>query len=190
MSVDARRQRRRHRLAVRGPPAFTKKVGDVRADRQILHDEARIAFEARAGGRIGLELALLVDRQFRAYAAASTLLAKRLPRFGFARFLHAARLDVRLDVRPSRAALQPRDFVTQRRDCSLRFRQLLEKLQHQALQLGGRKRVDLSDTSAVKPGPSTTPSNCPSAIRPVRWPETLRVLSSQRPCTPSSSATR
>src|SRR5580658_7991744 len=143
MSVDARRQRRRHRLAVRGPPAFPKKVGDVRADRQILHDEARIAFEARAGGRIGLELALLVDRQFRAYAAASTLLAERLPRFGFARFLHAARLDVRLDVRPSRPALEPRDFVTQRRDCSLRLRQLLEKLQHKALQIGGRKRVDI-----------------------------------------------
>src|ERR1700693_1913662 len=143
MSVDARRQRRRHRLAVRGPPAFPKKVGDVRADRQILHDEARIAFDARAGGRIGLELALFVDRQFRAYAAASTLLAKRLPRFGFARFLHPARLDVRLDVRPSRPALEPRDLFTQRRDCSLRYRQLLEKLQHQALQLGGRKRVEI-----------------------------------------------
>jgi len=41
---------------VRGPPAFPQKVGDVRADRQILHDEARIVFEARTGGRIGLEV--------------------------------------------------------------------------------------------------------------------------------------
>src|SRR3984957_4030869 len=143
MSVDAWRQRRRHRFAVRGPPAFPKKVGDVRADRQILHEEARIAFEARAGGRIGLELALLVDRQFRTYAAASTLLAERLLRLGFARFLHTARLDVRLVVRPSRPALQPRDFVAQRRDCSLRLRQLLEKLQHQTFQIGGRKRVEI-----------------------------------------------
>ena len=69
MTIDAWRQGRHRRLAVRGPPAFPVKVGDKRADRQILNQEARIAFETRAGRRIGRELALLMDRQFRARAA-------------------------------------------------------------------------------------------------------------------------
>ena len=70
MTIDARRQGRHHRLAVRGLPAFSAKVGDVRADHQILHHEARIAFETRAGRRFDLELALLMDRQLRTRGAA------------------------------------------------------------------------------------------------------------------------
>jgi hypothetical protein len=143
MTIDAFRQGRHHRLAVRGLPALPVKVGDKRADQQILHQEARIAFETRAGRRIGRELALLVDRQFRARAAAPPALAGRVRRSRFARLFHAARLDVRLDVRPTRPALQPRDLVTQRPNRSPKFRLLLEKLEHQALELGRRKRVDV-----------------------------------------------
>ena len=65
MAIDAVRQSRHHGLAVRGLPAFPAEMGDMRADHQILHQEARIAFEARAGRRLGLERPLLVDRQLR-----------------------------------------------------------------------------------------------------------------------------
>ena len=143
MTIDAWRQGRHHRLAVRGLPAFPVKVGDKRADQQILNQEARIAFETRAGRRIGRELALLMDRQFRARAAAPPALARRVRRLRFASLFHAARLDIRLDVRPTRPALQPRDLVTQRPNRSPKFRLLLEKLKHQALELGRRKRVDV-----------------------------------------------
>ena len=142
MTVDARRQGRDHRLAVRGLPALPAKAGHMRADHQILHQITRVALETRAGWRIDLELALLVDHQLRARAAAPAL-ARPVRRLRLARLFHAARFDVRLDVRPTRPALQPGDLVTQRRDHSPKFRSLLEKLQHQALQLGRRKRVDV-----------------------------------------------
>ena len=73
MAIDARRQGSPHRLAVRGLPAFPAKVGDVRADHQILNQEARAALETRAGRRFDLELALLVDHELSARAAASAL---------------------------------------------------------------------------------------------------------------------
>ncbi len=143
MTIDARRQGGHHRLAVRGLPAFPAKVGDMRADHQILHQEARIAFETRARRRIGLQRPLLINDHLRARAAAPPALARRVRRLRLARLFHAARLDVRLDVRPTRPALQPRDLVTQRRDRSPKLRSLLQKLQHQALELGRRKRVDV-----------------------------------------------
>src|SRR5271166_816728 len=77
MTIDARRQGGRHRRAVRGLPAFP--VGDMRADHQILNQEARVAFETRAGRRIGLELALLTNGQLRARAATPSALARRVP---------------------------------------------------------------------------------------------------------------
>ena len=143
MAIDACRQGRDHRLAVRGLPAFPAKIGDVRADHQILNQETGIALETRAGRRIGLKRPLLINDHRRARAAASPPLARRAGRFRLARLFHPARLDARLDVRPTGPALQPSDFVTQRRNQSPKFRPLLQQLQRQALELGRRKRVDV-----------------------------------------------
>jgi hypothetical protein len=46
VTIDAGRQRRRHDLAVRSLPAFAAEIHDIRSDRQILHPETRVAFEA------------------------------------------------------------------------------------------------------------------------------------------------
>jgi len=48
VTIDAGRQRRRHHVAIRRLPAFAAEIHDVRTDRQILHHEARVAFETRA----------------------------------------------------------------------------------------------------------------------------------------------
>src|SRR5271169_253663 len=124
MTIDARRQGGRHRLAVRGLPAFPEKVGDKRADHQILNQEARVAFETRPGRRVGIELALLINGQLRARAPAPPALARRVRRLRLARLLHAARLDVRLDVRTPRAAFQPRNLVTERTNRAPKLRLL------------------------------------------------------------------
>jgi hypothetical protein len=139
MTIDARRQARHHRLAVRGPPAFPVKVGDMRADHQILREEARVAFETRAGRPIGRKRALLVDRQLRSRPAAPAARAMFFRRLRLGRLVHSARLD----IRPARPALQPRDLVTLRSNSSLKLRHFLQQLQHQALQLGGAKGVDV-----------------------------------------------
>src|ERR1019366_9646189 len=128
---------------VRRSPTCPSKVGDVRADDQILHEETGIAFETRAGRGRDLKLALLMDRQLRARGAAPTALARRVRRSRLARLFHAARLDVRLDVRPSRATLQPCDLVAKRSNRSLKLRPLFQELQHQTLEFGKRKRVDV-----------------------------------------------
>src|SRR5271168_476461 len=147
MTVDARRQGRHQRLAVRGPPAFPQEVGDERADGQILNQKARIAFETRAGRSMGPELALVMDRQLCPRGASPPAFARRARRRRLAHLFHAARLDVRfdarLDVRPPRAALQPRDLVAERPDRSAKFRALVQKLQHQPFQVARRKRVDV-----------------------------------------------
>ena len=115
MTLDARRQGRRHCLAVGGPPAFSEQVDDVRTDHQVLNQEARIALETRADWRIGFELALVMDGQLCTRGAAPPALARQVRRPRLARLFHAARLDLRLDVgldvRPPRAAFQPRDLV-------------------------------------------------------------------------------
>jgi hypothetical protein len=143
VTIDARRQGGLHRRAVRGPPAFSAKVDHVRSDHQILNQEAGIALETRAGRRIGLEPPLLINDHLRARAAPPLPLAGRLRRFRLARLFHPARLDVLLDLRPARPALQPSDLVTQRRNQPPKFRCLLQQPQRQALDLGRRKRVDV-----------------------------------------------
>jgi hypothetical protein len=60
-------------------------------------------------------------------------------RLRLGRLVHSARLD----IRPARPALQPRDLVTLRSNSSLKLRHFLQQLQHQALQLGGAKGVDV-----------------------------------------------
>ena len=72
MTMNAGRQRRRHRVAVRGLPALAAEIHDMRADHQILHHEARVAFEAGAARRCGdFDGPFLVDRQLRPRAAPS-----------------------------------------------------------------------------------------------------------------------
>src|SRR5207244_4548119 len=67
VTMNTGRQRRRHRVAVRGQPALAAKTHDVRADHQVLHNEARIAFEARAARRLHLDGLLFVDRKLRRF---------------------------------------------------------------------------------------------------------------------------
>ena len=118
MTVHASRQGARRHLAVRRLPAFSAKLHDVRADHQILHHEARIAFETRARRCIRLEIARLMDRQLRPRGAAPSALASRVRWLRRARLFHAAGLEVRFHVRPDvrtpRPALQPRNLVAQR----------------------------------------------------------------------------
>ena len=137
VTIDAGRQRRRQHPALRGQPALAAEIDDMTTDHQVLHHEARRAFEARAGRR-GSELddPLLIDRKFRAgVAPRPSLAAGRRLRIGC--LLHAARLD----VRPRRPALEPCDLVTQRRHHSVQLRQLFPLLHHQALELGLRQAI-------------------------------------------------
>jgi len=97
---------------------------DMRAGRQILHQEARITFEARSERRRSLERPLLVDRQLRFRAAATTRIPRRR-RLRLGRLVHSAWL-ARRDVRPARPALQSPDLVTLRSNCPPKFRHLFQ----------------------------------------------------------------
>ena len=141
MADDAGRQRRRHHVAVRGLPALAAEIHDMRADHQILHHEIRVAFEAGAARRCGdFDGPFLVDRKLRPLAAlfrGSLTVGRRRLRLG--RLLHAARLD----VRPTRTALEPGNLVAQRRNHSLQLDHLFPLLHNQALQLGVRQTVKI-----------------------------------------------
>jgi hypothetical protein len=56
MAIDAGRQRRCQHAAVGGQPALAAEIDDVTTDHQVLHHEARGAFEARAGRRRDLDI--------------------------------------------------------------------------------------------------------------------------------------
>ena len=58
---DAGRHRREHGPAVGGQPALAAEAHDVRAEHQVLDQEVLVALEARAGGDVRLDDALLVD---------------------------------------------------------------------------------------------------------------------------------
>jgi hypothetical protein len=99
----------------------------------------------RAGRSMGPELASVMDRQLRPRGASPPAFARRARRRRLTRLFHAARpnvrFDARRDVRPPRAALQPRGLVAKRSDRSAKFRALVQKLQHQPFQVAKRKRV-------------------------------------------------
>src|SRR5207248_185044 len=83
---------------------------------------------------------LLVDRKLRPRAASWTFPVARASRgFRLGPPLHAARLD----VRPTRTALQPGDLIPQRRHQSLKLDQLFPLLDDQAFQLGGWQTVQV-----------------------------------------------
>src|SRR5215813_8294864 len=101
------------------------------AQDQVLDDETRVAFEARARWRGDLDGLLLVDRQLRLRRPTlGTLRTDRFRRLG--RLLHPARFD----RRPTGPALETSDLVAQRSIRSLQLRHLLKQFDHQALQLG------------------------------------------------------
>ena len=141
MTMNAGRQRRRHRVAVRGLPALAAEIHDMRADHQILHHETRVAFEAGAARWCGdFDGPFLVDRKLRPRTAPSAALIAGTPRrLRLGRLLHAARLD----VRPTRTALQPGNLIAQRRNHSLQLNHLFPLLHNQALQLGVRQTVKI-----------------------------------------------
>src|SRR5262249_61005985 len=92
MAVNAIRQRGGQHGAVRGQPTLAAKIHDMRAQDQVLDDETRVAFEARARRRGDLDGLLLVDRQLRLRRPTlGTLRTARIRRRG--RLLHPARLD-------------------------------------------------------------------------------------------------
>ena len=114
----------------------------MRTDHQILHHEARVAFEAR-----------------RHSAASPTLTVRSSSTVSFDRVLPLGRfrspeppggfgsvprsMPLGFDVRPTRPALQPRNLVPQRRHHSLQLDHLLPLLDNQALQLGVRQAVKI-----------------------------------------------
>src|ERR1700751_3329995 len=131
MPIDAGRQWCGYHVAVWHLPALTAEIDDMRMDRQILHDEACIAFKARARRGIGLDDLFLVDRQLRSGAAAfAASRASRFVRLG--RLLHAARFE----IGPAWTALQPGDLVAQRSNHALLLGDLFKQRYHQVLELG------------------------------------------------------
>ena len=139
MTLDARRQGRHQSLAVRGPPACPQEVGDERADRQILNQKARIAFETRVGRSMGSELALVMDRRLHPRGAAPLALAGAASlAFSMPLGLVSGLTLALMSGRPS-AARSGRATP----DRSAKFRALVQRLQHQAFQIGRRKRVDV-----------------------------------------------
>src|SRR5215470_2451930 len=103
----------------------------MRAQDQVLDDETRGAFEARARRRGDLDGLLLINRQLRLRRSTlGTLRTDRFRRLG--RLLHPARFD----RRPAGPALEASDLIAQRGIRSLQLRHLLKQFDHQALQLG------------------------------------------------------
>src|SRR5262249_36997898 len=99
------------------------------AQDQVLDDEARVAFEARARWRGDLDGLLLVDRQLR--LRRPTLGTPRTARFRrLGRLLHPARFD----RRPARPALEASDLIAQRSNRSLQLSQLFKQRYHQVLE--------------------------------------------------------
>src|SRR6266481_8545894 len=139
VTIDAGRQRRRHHVAIRRLPAFAAEIHDVRTDRQILHHEARTAFEARARRWGHGDGPLLVDRKLRPRAPSRALPLATSQWLRLSPPLHAARLD----VRPTRPALEPRNLVAQQRYHSLQLDYLLPLLDNHAFQLGVRQAVNI-----------------------------------------------
>ena len=103
---------------------------DMGAQDQVLDDETRVAFEARAGRRGHLDDLLLMDRQLRPCGPTLGTLTERLPRLG--RLLHSARFD----IRPAWSAFEARNLIAQRGNRSLQLGYLLKLLYNQAYQLG------------------------------------------------------
>ena len=67
--------------AVRGLPALAAEIHNMRADHQILHHEARVAFEAGAARWCGdFDGPFLVDRKLRPRTAPSATLIAGTPR--------------------------------------------------------------------------------------------------------------
>ena len=142
MSAEAGRQRRGQHFAVRLLPALALEIHHQRTDHQVLHDETCVALEACIVQRSrDLDDTHFVDRKLRCLAALRSRLAcSRRRRLRIGRLVHPAGF-AGLDVRPARAALQSRDLVALRRNRSPKFRRLFQQLQHQDLQISGRKAV-------------------------------------------------
>src|SRR5215831_17755045 len=109
------------------------------AQDQVLDDETRVAFEARARWRGDLDGLLLVDCQLRLRRPPlGTLRTARFRRLG--RLLHAARFD----RRPAGPALETSDLIAQRGNRSLQLGYHLKLLDDQAFQLGMRETVKIA----------------------------------------------
>src|SRR6516162_6894302 len=115
-------------------------IDDVGTDRQILHHETRVAFEAGAPRWGQCDSPFFVNRKLRPRTASHALslaTASRWLRLGPP--LHAARLQ----VRPTRDTLEPRNLVAQRRYHSLQLDYLLTLFDNQALQFGMGQTVKI-----------------------------------------------
>jgi hypothetical protein len=135
MPIDAGWKRGRQHSTVWRLPALTAKIDDMRSDQEILHHEARVAHEARAGWRLSPDGPLLVDRELLLRAATPTMsVAGRLVRLRLGRLVHAARFD----VRPTRTSFEAGDFVGLRGNYSPQLRHLLKQRDHQVFELGVR----------------------------------------------------
>ena len=141
VTIDTVRQRRRHRAAIRHLPALAAEIHDMPTDHQILHHEARVAFEAGPPRRRRhFDGPLRVDRKLRPRAASRAFpIAGASRRLRLGPPLHAARFD----VRPTRPTLQPCNLIAQRRHHSLQLNDLLPLLDNQAFQLGMRQAVKI-----------------------------------------------
>src|ERR1700745_1612331 len=110
VTINAGRQPSRYHVAIRRLPAFAAEIDDVRTDHQILHREARVAFEAGAPGWGQCDGPFLVNRKLRPRTASHALplaTASRWLRLG--RPLHAARSQ----GRPTRTTLAARNLGAQ-----------------------------------------------------------------------------
>ena len=112
----------------------------MRTDYQILHHETRVAFEAGAPRREQCDGPFLVNRKLRPRTTSRALpLATASRWLWLGPPLHAARLQ----VRPTRSALESRNLVAQRRHHSLQLDYLLPLFDNQALQFGMGQAVKI-----------------------------------------------
>jgi hypothetical protein len=105
---DPGRHRRHDGPAVRGQPALAAEADHVRAQHEVLDQEVLVALEARAGGDLRLDHALLVDGEPPDLAGLHGTTPALPGRLGLGGLLHAAGLHLgaalhafkRRDLRP------------------------------------------------------------------------------------------
>jgi hypothetical protein len=103
---DVGRHRRRDGPAVRREPALAAEADHVRAQHEVLDQEVLVALEARAGGDLRLDHALLVDGEPPDLAGLRPAAPALLGRLGPGGLIHAAGLH----LGPALDALEGRDL--------------------------------------------------------------------------------
>ena len=171
---DAGRHRGEHGPAVGGQPALAAQAHHVRAQHQVLDQEVLVALEARAGGDVRLDDALLVDGEPVSLAPA-TASPVRGTRLGPGALLHAAgpQLGAAFD------ALERRDLGLQLGDHLPQSVILGQQPLGESLQLSARqaRKADLSRSrhGGDRSGPGRFRATASAHLGPGFCPSNARI---------------